>query len=755
MKAETLTLVDVFVKDVQFRVPLFQRTYAWQELRNWEPLWDDVKQMAERRLEPGSPSSPAHARPHFLGALVVGEAEKQGFKAIETREVIDGQQRLTTLQLLLTAAIRVARERDDQYATGMLEPLVRNNPAIVERSGADTEFKIWPTTADQAQFRSVMSGLPLADGGDAEGLLAKACAYFTAQIREWLDAAGGLDAAADRCGVLAETLRQSLRLVVIVLEEEDDAQVIFETLNSRGAALEAADLIKNRLFLRARGDGADLEELYATYWKPFDTSAWKRTKTVGRSTRSRIDVFLSHWLTMKTGDETSLPNLFSTFDTWLRGCGLATKSVFEDIARHGRTYDDIESLEPMSVEGRIVYRIDQLQLTTAMPLLLYVYSLSDSVLEPQRRERLMRTVDSFLMRRFVCGLTTKDYNRLFSSLVAKVSKDPATADEIVLRDLAEQTNNARSWPRDEQFRPDLAGPLYLAIKGRVRIILEAVEDELRSSGHSEQQLMLTNDPKCKNALTVEHVMPQKWRTNWPEPPGGVQGALLRDELVHTLGNLTLLNDKLNPAIGNATWTKKHEKLAQHAVMLLTTSSVLHSPPGAVAKDWALEWDESRIRARSEYLVELCLKIWPNSEVTTFEAERGPTMGGLQTREGEFALSPERRALLVRAVLQLLAGQRMGLRRAEVAVRLKQQIPPLPAEAEPAASAAPGASAEPGRDRYMLGIGWGTSVGPTKAGWMVKDGTGRWSITAAGHEALERYPDPVKFWEASTKAAAVA
>lgn len=744
MKAETLDLVDVFVKDVQFRVPLFQRTYAWQQAKNWEPLWDDVKLMAERRLDPEGASSPAYTKPHFLGALVLGQPESKGWKTIETREVIDGQQRLTTLQLLLTAAIRVARGRGDDYATGLLEPLVRNNAAIVAKSGADTEFKIWPTTADQAQFRSVMTGLPLADGRPAEGLLAKASTYFTAQIEAWLGEAVGPDGAAERCGVLAETLRQSLRLVVIDLDEEDDAQVIFETLNSRGAALEAADLVKNRLFLRARSEGADLEELYAAYWKPFDTNAWKRSKTVGRATRSRIDVFLSHWLTMKTGDETSPPNLFSTFDTWLRECGLETKAIFEDIARHGRTYDDIENLEPTGVEGRIVYRIDQLQLTTVMPLLLYVYSLSDTVLTPRRRERLMRVVDSFLIRRFVCGLTTKDYNKLFSSLVAKVREDPTRADQVVLREFAEQTSVARSWPGDEQFQPSLAGPLYQTIRGRVRILLEAVEDELRDGGRSEQLLVLTNDPKCKGALTVEHLMPQKWRTNWPEPPGGVEAAVLRDELLHTLGNLTLLNDKLNPEVGNGNWAKKHEKLAQHTVMLLTIGSVLHAPPGAVAENWALDWDESRIRARGEYLVSLCLRIWPRSEAEQ-PTDHAIAADDHEIDEAELGPStPQRRAVLVRGALELLAEHPMGLRRTEVAAQLKQQIPPLPKEAEPT---------ESGRDRYLLGVTWGTSLGPTKAGWMVKDGAGRWSITAAGREALERHPDPVEFWEESIKAAA--
>ena len=742
VKADTLDLVGLFDKDLRFRVPLFQRPYVWQQEKNWEPLWGDVKLVAERRLAAGETAARMPARPHFLGAVVLDQLAKDGWK-ITTREVIDGQQRLITLQLLLTAAMRVARVREVEDVANLLEPLVRNKPVLVKKSGADSEFKVWPTNADQAQFRSVMNEVPDEYGKAAQGLFVKALAYFTDAISEWLD---GEDDSATRLGLLADVLRDDLRVVVIDLDEEDDAQVIFETLNSRGAALEAADLVKNRLFLRARGEGADLDALYDTYWKPFDSKAWRRNRAVGRVTRSRIDVFLSHWLTMKTGTETSLPNLFTTFDDWLCKTDLDGKAVFEELARYGQTYDDIENLPPTSFEGRVVYRIEQLQLTTVMPLLLYVYGLSDTLLEEQRRERLMAAVDSFLVRRFVCGLTTKDYNKLFSYLVGKVREAPAEADSVVIRELAAQTSAARIWPSDTEFGQTLSGtPLYLRIKGRVRIVLEGIEDGLRAGGKSEQPLLLMNDSQCKGPLTVEHIMPQKWLEHWPAPAGGAEGAAARDELLHTLGNLTLLNDKLNPDIGNAAWPLKKEKLAQHTVMRLTIGSVLHAPPTAVGNDWSGGWDESRIRARGRYLAARSLEVWPRLDaiVDRSAAQIAPDFD-LVDEASLGSSSADRRAVLVRGAIELLAEHPLGLRRQEVGELLKERIAPLPGELE--------VTAAEGRDRYMLNIGWGTSTGPTQAEWMVKDGAGRWSITMAGREALDRYPDPAEFWAASKRAA---
>jgi uncharacterized protein with ParB-like and HNH nuclease domain len=147
VKAETLDLVGLFDKDLRFRVPLFQRPYVWQQEKNWEPLWGDVKRLADQRTDPSGAISSVRTRPHFLGAVVLDQSAKDGWRTISNREVIDGQQRLTTLQLLLTAAIRVAKKRGDEDAASLLEPLVHNKPALVKQSGPDTKsvlsYRTW------------------------------------------------------------------------------------------------------------------------------------------------------------------------------------------------------------------------------------------------------------------------------------------------------------------------------------------------------------------------------------------------------------------------------------------------------------------------------------------------------------------------------------------------------------------------------------------------------------------------------------
>ncbi|MGW3689913.1 HNH endonuclease family protein [Streptomyces sp. NPDC005125] len=278
---------------------------------------------------------------------------------------------------------------------------------------------------------------------------------------------------------------------------------------------------------------------------------WRTEQTTGRITRSRLDVFLTYWLTMRSRREFTSSALFKEFERWLRSAAVSTEDVFAELSRYAEIYDRIDQRPLHGVEGRFLYRMKVMQTSTPMPLLLFLYGLGDRVLSPQRRIRAIRAIDSYLIRRAILNLSNRDYNHVFRELVVIASQQPERADEAIINALAGVQGHHRQWPADAQFRTALEqDPLYSRLyRHRVRILLEALEDELRTD-HTEQLTPPVGE-HLGAKLTIEHVMPQSWRDNWPPLEDDPHEGADRDELVHTLGNLTLVTARLNPTSG--TW----------------------------------------------------------------------------------------------------------------------------------------------------------------------------------------------------------
>ncbi len=266
MHAEDRTLGIVFETSVRMMVPLFQRPYVWNESKNWEPLWEAVNTALERRLVDKKP------RPHFLGAIVLDQLDTFTGE-VGARQVIDGQQRLTTLQITI-AAIRdicaVYGQSEYQEAFKRLSTNFvpgKKDPASV--------LKVWPTNEDRPHFRKVMSVgslESLAEAYDARpkaktfGHLMPDCyVYFHRQFSELLEGAEGEELDTLLAG-LFDTIREDLVLVVVDLDRGDDPQLIFETLNALGTPLLPSDLFKNFLFHQANQQGEDVEALHREYW---------------------------------------------------------------------------------------------------------------------------------------------------------------------------------------------------------------------------------------------------------------------------------------------------------------------------------------------------------------------------------------------------------------------------------------------------------------------------------------------------------
>jgi len=592
LHTDILSPKDLFQKDVRYTIPPFQRPYVWTQDDQWEPLWEDVRSVAENYLDElersGNDVIQAEERtgPHFLGAVVVKQVPTAA-RDIDQREVIDGQQRVTTLQLLLDAIQHVYESSKEQYiktASRRLSRLVTNDELVVGEDGNHI-FKLWPTRSDREAFRHAMdNGLAVDDF--EESLLVQAHEFFKLQVEKWLEEGpGSMEARVDALETAATTM---LQMVVIDLGSQDDPSLIFETLNARGTPLEQSDLIRNYVHSRKqdwRGDP----------WGNLDDPWWREEVRQGRLLRPRLDMIFNYWLEMRTGSDVSPSRVFDDFRRYVDKNDLG--SVMETIRRDLATYRDYESKEGRNSDEKLFYyRTDVMQARVITPLLLLLLEV-DSVTAIGS----LNALESFLIRRMICRQTSKDYNRLTLELTSRIQEGGLDrADEVATEFLKEQTAYSREWPSDDAVTHALeASPLYrLLTRGRLRLVLEGIESRLRATGKSEQ-------PDVPKYLTIEHLMPVGWREdNWPLP-GKIDSeteTLQRNSLIHTIGNLTLVTQKLNSSLSNSHWEHKRGGLQEHSVLLLNNE--LMAEPF---------WNEDDIRSRSRRMAALVCEVWPGPD----------------------------------------------------------------------------------------------------------------------------------------------
>jgi uncharacterized protein with ParB-like and HNH nuclease domain len=304
MEAHTRSPRELFEGKEHYEIPAFQRPYVWNEEDQWAPLWSDVTRVAETyvRLRESDPDSPVDAH-HFLGAVVY-ESMRPNAGDVTRHHVIDGQQRMTTIQLLLDAVEEVVVGRGHEDQAESLEELILNlSPRF---KGKRERFKLWPSQADRKAFEAAMDPT---GPSTSDHQISKAHRFFRAEAERWIigkpDDDGTVPPGSEelRVEALSSTLQDRLVLVAIDLTGHDDAQLIFETLNDRGTPLLKADLIKNWLFRRGEQLRADVDGWAETKWAEFDTPWWRDEIRQGRLMRSRIDIFLQYWLTMRRQEE--------------------------------------------------------------------------------------------------------------------------------------------------------------------------------------------------------------------------------------------------------------------------------------------------------------------------------------------------------------------------------------------------------------------------------------------------------------------
>lgn len=584
MDVNILNLQKLFGMQVRYEIPLYQRRYVWDQENQWEPLWEDISNTAEHCLEDSE-----YKTAHFLGAVVIQQKpQRTGY--LQTPEVVDGQQRLTTMQLLLDAVQEVFASRDHKESAVRLSNLVLNGEAYRD-DDPNRAFKVWPTEEDQDAFRQTMFD-DLPSEKYKESLIVQAHEFFKLQVNHWLDE--NSKQSEQKCvKVLEDVLSDLLQLVVIDLAHDEEPHVIYETLNARGTPLLQSDLIKNMILYEA---SKSTSEDTSNLWN-FDGDWWKEEILQGRLRRPRSDAFLNYWLVMRRQEEVAHNNVFSTFRNYFTGTEEGNSDVEEvasDIRNVGNAYAKIVNSEIPEMQT-FLYRMEVMQVGVLTPVLLWLVS---SDVPAEQLQKGIRALESYLIRRMVCRMTTKDYNRLILGLLVKL-KNAAQAGDAIVEYLKAQDAYTREWPSNTALMKAFVSlPLYkLLTQGRLRIVLEGLDVGLRTNKAESMS--------APSGLTMEHIMPDAWRGNWelPSDTGDhTQAGIDRDHIIHTIGNLTLVNQRLNSTLSNAEWAEKRQTLLDHSNLFLNKGLIKETV-----------WDEGKIEVRARKLAQVAAKIWPHAD----------------------------------------------------------------------------------------------------------------------------------------------
>lgn len=642
MRTHQKTLHELFDRSSQYCVPLFQRAYVWSQEKQWEPLWLDILKQAESSFEnSGFNRNDNDERKHFLGAIVSQRRDTYGLE-VPKSEIIDGQQRLVTFQIIFAACRDFVREiiakHSDSLDDNKLEQVYAYFRGCTRNEGTKNaeheKYKVWPASADRGAFESVIDEPNMrieeviaeesdktSSHTDQHALLEDAYSYFHQSIKHFCccEESEHLPDIKRRILALYTALRYSFVLVHIELERDDDPQVIFESLNARGEPLLPSDLIRNYIFMRAAAQGININSLYEKLWKEYDVRKegdqngkgklfWKQMDRYGRTKIKRIDSFIFHYLQSQMVDkEVSINHLYWTFREWWK-CSKFDENFDKQLSQmmdYSKMFEQLVVPTEEDTIGRFAHRLKTLETTTVFPLLLHLLARQKDGHIRESLDGIVIDIESYVVRRYVCGLSPKNYNKFFRSLLSRIHEKTVDR-EIIQRILLDGEGDTSVWPDDVMFKEKwLSRSVFNKHNSkRVGMILSAINDCMLS----EKSEFTTIGGR--RGLTVEHILPQEWDDEkWPLSPNSQYKSHeerrpeeTRNRLLNTFGNLTLLTGKLNSSISNAPFVEKKPEVVKHSYIPMN---------GFFTEKF--EWSESSIVERGEELFNYAKKIWARPE----------------------------------------------------------------------------------------------------------------------------------------------
>ena len=564
MDIEKGSIYNLLNGQCQYIIPVYQRKYSWLADVQCARLWEDIV-----RMEKG------HKKHHFVGSIV-SIAEKKALMGVQKQLIIDGQQRMTTLSILMIALRDYLKEtKPEEEVEDNITDMVLKNP---KRKGEDA-YKMLLTDTDKEIMIKLVDGLKISATEDSQIHLNYL--YFKNKVAE---------------GVLTpEQIYESiskLDIVGIILDKEqgDEPQLIFESLNSTGMDLSKSDLIRN--FILMGLDNDEQKNIYNRYWKPLEDYFLKL------DVPERMDRFFRDYLVMKKGAYVNFEYIYERFKEYADNSEFSTiEQLAEDVMTYGDLYTNITSDRKTLPESQkslepIFEEIRSLRMEVTYPFLIKVYmDYIQGIITIEEFIEILRLTIAYVVRRAICDKPTGSI-KTFASMINYIKRDDYLNS---IKATFYYQDSYKQFPNDDMFKSALFSRNMYSLRIRKYVFVK-----LENEGNKE--------PIPYKGYTIEHILPQNkdMRDEWKQALGD-NYAEIQAKYLHTLGNLTLT--RYNSEMGDKPFAEKLEVYKESAMHTLNNFVVQQST-----------WNEQTILARTEILANCACEAWkaPELDAATLE-----------------------------------------------------------------------------------------------------------------------------------------
>lgn len=565
MKATEAKLLEFLKKSPQFVIPIYQRTYSWTE-KECQQLWDDI-------IRSGSKPE---IKAHFMGSVVYVEKGLYSVSSQTPLLVIDGQQRLTTITLLIAALTEVIGELEplEDFSRNKLKGYYLTNPL----ESGEKFFKLVLSQTDDKSLKAILKGTDQPE--DHSIRIVENFEFFKSKLQRLADLK-------PVCSGLAK-----LMVVDISLNrEQDNPQLIFESMNSTGKELSQADLIRNYILMGLEPNHQT--ELYEQYWRPMELEFGQQAYS------DHFDAFMRHFLTVKTREIPNIDNVYEMFKEYSRHEQVAKHGVnglVKDIKNYAVYFCAFALGKEKDEQLRQAFKdLRELKVEVAYPLLLELYSdFKAGTLEHTELLTAVRLIESYVFRRAICEIPTNSMNKTFARMGTSLKKDRYLES---LKAAFLLLPSYRRFPSDDEFHRKIQTKDIYNFRSKSYWLRR-----MENFGRKERILV--------DEYTIEHIMPQadnkpeKLPTVWRDELGS-EWERVWETYRHTLGNLTLTG--YNSEYSNNAFKAKcvHEFGFKFSPLKLNEGIAEFE-----------KWDESAILKRAAKLADKALAIWGKIDLAT-------------------------------------------------------------------------------------------------------------------------------------------
>ena len=585
MKGDAQPLIKFFDgSDKRFIIPLYQRNYDWKE-ENCEQLFQDLMKLHN-----------SDRKSHFFGSIVSNIQS-----GTEDRLIIDGQQRITTVSLMLIAMVNAYKAGDIQATDSKLVDKIFKRYLVDEYQEDERKVKLKPIKKDMDAFDSLL--YKPKDQYIKGSNVTRNYEFFYDKIIK-----SGLT-----MDELFETIKK-LEVINIKLDEDDDPQLIFESLNSTGLDLSEADKIRNYLLMSLAP--AEQDDLYTRYWNPIE-----------ESTKYDPSSFVRDYLTMKQGKIGRIDKIYFIFKEYAENEMASRAELLEEMHHYAKIYAQIDNAD-MGIDkiDRKLNQVRTLDSTVAYPFYMAFFDYAEkNSLSDEEKYRVLDIVESYWARRIICNLPSNALNKVFATLHRDVINNLSKAIEgttptytDVLIYLLLKKGRSSVFPKDDEVKEDFSTRQVYKMPTNLRMfILERMENRDSKECHDVVKQL------TEKTISIEHIMPQTLSDKWKEALGE-EWERIHQQYLHTMANLTLTG--YNSQYSNLTFIEKRDMEKGFNDSAFRLNNYVKS---------CSQWTEAEMKQRQHDLLDVFMRLWPMPSTTFEPAKREIESASLDDDDYEF------------------------------------------------------------------------------------------------------------------------